>query len=79
MSNIAVDNTKSSNTLGNIYHMVNAAALRVYQLRRGEVPRVQPEKSVAETALAEIQSGKVGLGILLTEIPKRERKDKRKS
>ena len=78
MNKIAIDNSKESNTLGNIFHMCNAAAMRVYQLRRGMLPKVKPENSHMETALKEIQSGKLGLGILLTEIPMREQLEKNK-
>jgi DNA-directed RNA polymerase subunit K/omega len=68
---IHTDNTLHSNTLGNIYHMTNAAAARVYELRRGAMPRVQPENSDATTALKEIQEGKTGLSVLL-DVPKKK-------
>lgn len=69
---ILMDNTKENETLGNIYHMLNAASARVYQLRRGEQPKVKPEHNHMITALKEIQQRKLGLGILLVEVPKKE-------
>lgn len=62
---IHTDNTDEKATLGNIYHMTNAAVRRVYELRRGHAPLVKPEPTHATTALKEIQEGKIGLGILI--------------
>lgn len=68
---IHTDNTLESNTLGNIYHMTNAAAARVYELRRGFIPKVTPTASHSTTALKEIQEGKIGLSVLL-DVPKKK-------
>ena len=58
-------NVNDRELLGNIYHMTNAAAKRVYQLRKGAIPKVEPTLSYATTALKEIEEGKIGLGILI--------------
>lgn len=68
---IHTDNTNPAHTLGNIYHMTNAAAARVYELRRGFTPKVAPGKSHSTTALKEIQEGKIGLSVLL-DVPKKK-------
>lgn len=75
---ILMDNTKENETMGNIYHMVNAASARVYQLRRGHLPKVKPEHNHMITALKEVQERKLGLGILLVEVPKKETNAQRK-
>lgn len=62
---IHTDNSDEKTTLGNIYHMTNAAAKRVRELRRGHRPKVEPEQSHSTTALKEIQEGKITLAILL--------------
>jgi len=71
------DNTNIKETLGNIFHMTNAASARVYQLRRGHLPKVEPENSFSTTALKEIKDGKITLSILLEKNNRdRIRKDK---
>jgi DNA-directed RNA polymerase subunit K/omega len=59
------DNTRPNETLGNIYLMTNLASKRVYQLRRGFAPKVEPQATHASTALKEIADGKIGLGLLI--------------
>lgn len=67
------DNENPEITQGNIYFMTLAAAARAYQLRRGHAAKVAAEANHLTTALKELHTGKLGLGILLVEGPTKKK------
>jgi DNA-directed RNA polymerase omega subunit len=54
-----LDNTAKPAAYDNIYKLINDAAKRAYQLRRGAQPLVEPTSNHVSTALKEILENKV--------------------